>query len=1164
MPRPRKRFRKILPWACLFLVILILVPLGRVDAAPRAVATVLARRGALTVQSRGVGPFLPLGFQAALSAGDVIRTGPDGEAALLFRDGQQIKLNANSSLRIPGGAPARREQSLFQALLGVIWAHLRPGQRIEAPSANIVVRGTEVLLDVDPNGTTTLTVTEGEASFFNAQGTVEVAASQQSVARPGQAPTPPVAVDVSGLLVWTADVAGLPLEFEMPSPPPGPPGLPDDAGVWVRRGQASRRQGDLPGALAAFTQAERLSPNNAEARVGMALTFLSQGREAEARAALEPVRDQATALAVLGLADLHGGQSADAVRDLQASLTADPKLAPARALLALAYLTRNALPDADREARAAAAQQPDSAQTEGTLAMVLFFEGQSKAAEAASRRAVRLNPQSPFALLAEGRALLAQQQTDAARTAYENAAALAPYFWLVHQELGLVYLRLDMPKKAAEEYRIALERNPASADAHTGLGLALERQGQFAEAEREHRQAITLDPNNVAAHGNLAALLITRGRMDEARQELETGVRAAPDRGILYARLAELSLYRQDLFAAQEFARRAVRLLPDSAVAHYELGRVYLEQERTVQAEQEFRQATTLDRQFAAARFALGLAEEAAEAGHDPSQPLGAIVAASQSGASGVLNIQNLQTAGAEERIQAALQDPTVVRVASRSFGDAQLDTRFGDGGTRDFDLSYLHDINNQRGEAGLTAQHLRDDGVRANSGTTDERAGILFGGKAADNPSGFFAQAQYLHETFGGDTGVDSTPTGQSQRIETKVPYGLIGFNLQRGDTQRTRFLLQTDHPNQDIADLNGILHTSGRSIHGELRHDMQLSPQNLLIAGIATGYRVFYGDDVAFPDPSGAFPGLHLRTGETLRTLQAYLRDESAVSKRLTLIGEIRLERLDNRISADILDPPGSDPIPPEDKKTTVGRPAVIIAYQPDTRSGLRFRARKLFGTVQDFELLAPQDVFLFSFDNVPSLLLAGQGESYELEYDHTFPNASFLRLGAFQQDLRNATNADDEQFPRARFRSAQIRYEGILTPTTTFFVDGSINDAHGAVDYGVGIGTGPSEFLSLVPRYVVETGVQFLDRAGWFVQPSYAYQGSRSEPANSPGDPRIQSGGFGILNARVGKRWGLRSTAYVEIINAFNQRYTILGGFAERLEPGRQVRLGVSLRF
>ncbi len=305
--------------ACLFLLVFSTRPAG---AAPRIVATVIAERGDIQVQRSGTGAFHPLAFQALLTPGDLVRTGPDSEAALLFSDGSQVKINANSVLRISGGAPGRPKGSLFQALLGVIWAHLRPGQAIQTPTANIVVRGTEVHLAVAADGTTTLTVTEGDVSFFNAQGMVEVAAAQQSVAAPGKAPTPPVAVDVSGLLAWTADVAGLPLEFELPPLPPGP------AADWNRVGQVRRGQGDLPGALAAFTQAELLSPNNGDARVGMALTYLSQGKTAEARAALEPVQDQPTARAVLGLADLHEGKSAEAEQNLKAALTQNPDSVP--------------------------------------------------------------------------------------------------------------------------------------------------------------------------------------------------------------------------------------------------------------------------------------------------------------------------------------------------------------------------------------------------------------------------------------------------------------------------------------------------------------------------------------------------------------------------------------------------------------------------------------------------------------------------------------------------------------------------------------------------------------------------------------------------------------------------------------------------------------------
>ena len=138
------------------------VPPERASAAPRAVATVIAVRGALRVQRGSAGPLLPLGLQATLYPGDSVRTGAGSEAALLFSDGSQVKLNADSSLRITPGAPVRPGQNLFQAILGILWARLRPGQRIQTPTGNIVVRGTEVHLTVAADGTTTLTVIEGD------------------------------------------------------------------------------------------------------------------------------------------------------------------------------------------------------------------------------------------------------------------------------------------------------------------------------------------------------------------------------------------------------------------------------------------------------------------------------------------------------------------------------------------------------------------------------------------------------------------------------------------------------------------------------------------------------------------------------------------------------------------------------------------------------------------------------------------------------------------------------------------------------------------------------------------------------------------------------------------------------------------------------------------
>ena len=107
-------------------------------------------------------------------------------------------------------------------------------------------------------------------------------------------------------------------------------------------------------------------------------------------------------------------------------------------------------------------------------------------------------------------------------------------------------------------------------------------------------------------------------------------------------------------------------------------------------------------------------------------------------------------------------------------------------------------------------------------------------------------------------------------------------------------------------------------------------------------------------------------------------------------------------------------------------------------------------------------------------------------------------------------------------------------------------------------------PTQELASVPDYGVEIGVQYLDRAGWFVQPSYAYQGPREQVANDASGTRDSIGGFGIVNARLGKRWGLRYAVFAEVVNAFNHGYSVLAGNAEQLSRAGNTASGCRYAF
>ncbi len=620
------------------------------------------------------------GERYALTYGDYIRTDKNGKADVLFNDGTEIVLRNNSQIQIV--APSSETQPLVVRVFGAlseILVRARGKTEIRTAACNAAVRGTQFLIRLPSEEQTTLTVLEGAVDFYNPQGSVIVNADQQSSARVGGAPTPPVAVDVTGLLSWSAEMSGLPVEFEAPmtsvapselapqrklaedavhaNPADATPHLrlarllydsgaysaavqefdkavalaPGDVSALIDLGNASQAGGDILHSKQAFAQALQLAPENAEAHGALVLTLIAGGAYADAHTRLDGMADSARTQALRGLLALREGHPEEAAQQLTAAVNADATDYQACALLALARLTLNQLPAAEAAARRAVTLQPRGSQTQAALAMVLFFENKNREAAMAANRALSLNPYSPFVLLTQGRLLEAQGQLVAARNAFQQTQALAPDLPLVYTELGQVYLRLGLLPKAEAAFRKALALHVVSPDAHTGLGVCLQLQGKTSEAIAEHQQALALDANNAVARVNLAALYTELGQLAKAEAVLLPVRAEAPEHGLVYARLAVINLYRQHVFAAQTYARRAVALLPRSAIAHFVLGQVYQEQNRLTQAGEEFRFAATLDPQYAPARYALGVVRSILETGLDLSHPLGAVDAANQS-----------------------------------------------------------------------------------------------------------------------------------------------------------------------------------------------------------------------------------------------------------------------------------------------------------------------------------------------------------------------------------------------------------------------------------------------------------------------------------------------------------------------------------------------------
>ncbi|MCS6862525.1 MAG: TonB-dependent receptor [Abditibacteriales bacterium] len=508
------------------------------------------------------------------------------------------------------------------------------------------------------------------------------------------------------------------------------------------------------------------------------------------------------------------------------------------------------------------------------------------------------------------------------------------------------------------------------------------------------------------------------------------------------------------------------------------------------------------------------------------------------------------------------------MRLASRSYGDTQFDTLFGELSTRNFSLSHLREAAHRRGVRGIIAGREDTDGVRANADQTDDQIGVLFGQKHKGSPDGLFFLGQWARQEkglHGEDVGglpstltvnINGVPTvvpfGATARRKTDTPLFIAGYNLQEGERRRTRLLLQYSTPNTDFTGLQfGSRATQDlRNLSVEVRHDVQADAQHFLSVGLSKGRSDFVQD--LFAEGFAGGPDRRSVFDVTTRAFQAYVRDEIRFNDRWTLIGELQYQKVRADGVFSLFDPRRRGRLlasaPSRVEKEAV-LPTFILAHQPSGRSGVRLRARRLVGTVSDFQILAPTDVFLFSLADLPELGLTGDGTSYELEFDHTFGDAAFVRLGFFLQRLTNARDALANAVPQVRQRGARLTYSGTLGRNTAFYVN---------LDYNHAENTLADLAVANVPRFAADVGVQFLNPAGWFVQPSLVYQGKRS--TTLPNNPRL--GGYSLFNLRVGKRTGLRSVAFVEVLNLFDKRYDLF--FPGLTQPGRTFRVGMMRRF
>ncbi len=1047
---------------CLFLLIAIFVSChAAAHAAPRSVATVQTASAPLQVQRSGSAASAALAQSDPLFTGDVVNTG-GVKATLLFDGGSQLRLNTGTILELTPPQNVGGKTTLFRLIRGEVFAQLRPGLAATTNSATAAVRGTVFDLRVDENDVSTLVVVEGSVEFFNPFGNVAVGQAQQSVARPGQAPTAPVTVGNAGLIIeWTLDLnrAAVPREKyfitlnrgtlagELNRRAQQVAAAPNSADAHRDYGDALFDNGQFNEALTQYQEAERVAPNQAETlvRSGDALLELNQIDAAQVRyrAALEVAPNSRAAMVGLAWAALR--------HDF-------PDQAQTFAEQAIALPNNEAAPNLAAQVVLGLAQLRQVGKTDEAI----------KTFQAAVENPPADAVQNPYLYQARSwlaMANLAQNDQVGALREGEAAAQAAPNSALAHGNLALIYFFNNRPSEAVREARLATTLNPQSVAAQVALGQALLAQDDADGASRSAAQAVALDPKSVQARYLLGVADASRRDYEHASRELNAALQLAPE--FLPAASTLARVYTR-MGRNDEAIQLLENLLPDaknSDAILAALGETYYEQGKYLQAIENYQKARTQNP--GSALYAGGLARVQLDANrlsdaiHSAQDAVRLAPTVGQYHA--ILGLaydfSNVSSQSEREYRTAIAYDP------QNALARARIALRANDpGATIDtFTQAFLYDpaVSTQLLRGGISTELGGNLGTDSTRGVNALHRDIFAGGKghgiaglgiARDGGNPDVPNGDSSGSTFRGDlTFVPSPPTTiYANVIRARSKQGLSGFDspfgfdsssdtsfgfnqillagkrrLGRGNSLWLGLTYQTLRNDLSRSTNPTFLpfplpfgtpfpyagqNFDNSALIPEVRADFALNREPARAATFTLGLaRASLNPDLVTSEraladvnggPTTSLPPLFSNGDQTFSV--AYAQLTQRVNEKFSFVAQLRAQR--DKVTTRTLGNAGAQTVVTTSSESHL-LPGIVASYQADKRTTLRFLLNSNAGTTN--LALAPTETRLTLEPGILSRGVPRQSRIFELDAEHRFDNNSFLKLFLFH------ATADDVAF-------------------------------------------------------------------------------------------------------------------------------------------------------
>ena len=465
--------------------------------------------------------------------GDRLRTGILSRATVRLTDLSVLRLNELTMLRIL--PPTESSKPGLDLKGGAIYFFSRDkpqDMHIRTPIATGALRGTEFNLSVAANGTTTLSMFDGEVELGNSLGTIVVRNGEQARVEPGKAPYKTAVIEAQNIIQWC-------LYY---------PGVIDPAELGLSRGEeraladslAAYRAGDLLTALQAYPNDRNTSVAGAVYR---ATLFLGVGQVEKATAALAALpRNSPKKETIL--------QLIAAVKFQEFQRTTPPQSASDWMAESYYRQSRSNLEGALQAALKATELAHGFGFAWARAAEMEFSFGRTAQAREFIQKALGLSPLNAQAHALHGFLLSAENRIDLARASFNQAIKVDGALSNAWLGRGLTLIRQGHDEEGRRDLQTAAVLEPNRSILRSYLGKAFSQVGLATKANLELTRAKGLDPNDPTPWLYSAIERKEENRYNEAIDEMEKSVALNNNRRV----------YRSSLLLDQDRAVRGANL----------------------------------------------------------------------------------------------------------------------------------------------------------------------------------------------------------------------------------------------------------------------------------------------------------------------------------------------------------------------------------------------------------------------------------------------------------------------------------------------------------------------------------------------------------------------------------------------------------------------------